>query len=133
LGTYERRVSETVLLRADEEAMAGGTVFWQGMGDAAEVDAFTAPSNGSPSGRLRDVVFHWVNFWGTNHMVDITGPRNASNQPSVRLLERLKPGRIEPSDLILDPEYHPGRVQLAVGADLTRQGIIRRPGPGRRR
>jgi serine/threonine-protein kinase len=133
LGTYDRRVSETVLLRADEEAMAGGTVFWQGMGDAAEVDAFTAPSSGSPSGRFRDVVFHWVNFWGTNHMVDITGPRTASNQPSVRLLERLKPGRIEPSDLILDPEYHPGRVQLAVGADLTRQGIIRRPGPGRRR
>ena len=42
LGTYDRRVSETVLLRADEEAMAQGTVFWQGTGDAVEVDAFTA-------------------------------------------------------------------------------------------
>jgi serine/threonine-protein kinase len=128
LGAYDRRVSDTVLLRVDEEAMAGGTVFWQGTGDAAEVDVFTSASAEPTAGRLRDVVFQWVNFWGSNHMVDLTGPRTALNQPSVRLIDRLRPGRIEPSDLILDPDYHPGRPQLSVGADLARQGISRRGG-----
>ena len=122
-----------MLLRVDEEAMALGTVFWQGSGDAAEVDAFTAVGTEPPSGRPRDVVFQWVNFWGGNHMLDITGPRTGSNLPSVRLAERLRPGRIEPSDLILDPDYHPGRAQLGVGADLSRQGIHRRAGAGGRR
>ena len=69
----------------------------------------------------------WINFWGSNHQPEITGPRSGSNLPSVRLLEPLKPGRVEPSDLILDPNYHPGRPQLDVGADLSLQGISRRP------
>ncbi|MGC8644379.1 MAG: hypothetical protein ACP5XB_31335, partial [Isosphaeraceae bacterium] len=133
LGTYDRRVSSTsstVLLRVNEEAMAGGTVFWQGAGDATEVDAFTAADGEPFFGRPRDVVSQWVYFWGSNHMREITGPRAPVNVPSVRLLlgERLKPGRIEPADLILDAAYHPG-----VGADLARQGISRRTGPGGRR
>ena len=41
LGFYDRRVPETVLLRVDEESLAQGTLFWQGSGDAVEVDAFT--------------------------------------------------------------------------------------------
>ena len=134
LGTYDRRVSDTVLLRGDEEAMAWGTLFWQGAGDAVEVEAFTAAVGEPIVGRNRDVVRQWVNFWGGNHQRGVTGPRAATNQPSVRLLDRPRPGRVVPSDLILDPGYHPNRRQLDVGADLTRQGINRRPAPsGRRR
>lgn len=133
LGTYDRRVPETVLLRVDENAMAGGALFWQGTRDAMEVDAFTAVDGETLAGRPRDIVFHWVNFWGGNHMIEETGPRTSSNQPSVRLFERLKPGRIEPAGLILDPEYHPGRAWLDVGADLSRQGVVRRTGQAVRR
>jgi serine/threonine-protein kinase len=134
LGTYERRVSETVLLRADEEAMAQGTVFWQGFGDAVEVDAFTAVGETPPPNRPRDVVFQWVNFWGPNHMREVTGPHAGTNLPSVRLLDRPRPGRVEPADLILDPDYHPGRLRLDVGADLFELGISpKNLGSGRRR
>jgi serine/threonine-protein kinase len=131
---YDRRVSDTVLLRVDEEAMAHGTVFWQGSGDAIDVDAFTGAVDEPLSSRTRDVGFQWVNFWGGNHQTEITGPRSESNLPSVRLWERLRPGRVEPSDLILDPSYHRDRPQLDVGADLSLQGVSRRsPGAGRRR
>jgi serine/threonine-protein kinase len=133
LGSYERRVSETVLLRVDEEAMARGTVFWQGSGDAVDVDAFTAALDETLPSRSRDVSLQWTNFWGGSHQSEITGPRLGSNLPSVRFLERLKPGRVEPADLILDPSYHLYRPQLDVGADLALQGIS--PGssaPGRR-
>ncbi len=106
--------------------MAHGTVFWQGSGDAVEVDAFTAAVDEPLPSRSRDVGFQWVNFWGSNHQSEITGPRSGSNLPSVRLWERLRPGRVEPSDLILDPNYHLGRPQLDVGADLSLQGISRR-------
>ena len=123
LGTYDRRVSETVLLRADEEALARGTVFWQGTGDAVEVDAFTAVGDALPPNRPRDVVLHWVNFWGGNHMREIKGPRLGTNLPSVRLLDPPRPGRVEPADLILDPDYHPGRPRLDVGVDLFGLGI----------
>ena len=114
--------------------MAHGTIFWQGSGDAVEVDAFTAAVDERLLGRSRDVGFRWVNFWGSNHPTEITGPRSGSNLPSVRLWERLRPGRVELSDLILDPNYHLGRPQLDVGADLSLQGISRRsPAAGRRR
>jgi serine/threonine-protein kinase len=133
LGTYDRRVSDTVLFRTEPEAMAHGLGFWQGAGDAVEVDGFAAVGDGPPSVRSRDVTIQWVNFWGSNHQRGITGPRTGSNLPSVRLLDRLKAGRVEPSDLILEPNYHPGRSQLDVGADLSRQGIHPRPSPGGRR
>ena len=44
-----------MLLRVDEEAMAHGTIFWQGSGDAAEVDAFTAAVDEPLLGRSRDI------------------------------------------------------------------------------
>jgi serine/threonine-protein kinase len=132
LGTYDRRGSMTVLLRADEEALAHGIVFWQGSRDAIEVEAFTAVGSEPPPSRPRDVVYQWVNFWGSNHMRDIRGPRTGSNQAAVRLVERLRSGHVDPSDLILDPDFHPGRLLLDVGADLARQGI-RRGAAGPRR
>ncbi len=113
--------------------MAHGTVFWEGSGDAVEVDTFTAAVDEPLANRSRDVGFQWVSFWGGNHQLEITGPRAGSNLPSVKLWERLKPGRVEPPDLILDPNYHLGRA-LDVGADLSLQGISRRPAvPVRRR
>ena len=54
-----------------------------------------------------DVVSQWINFWGGNHVREVTGPRIGSNHPTVRLLDRPRPGRVEPADLILDPAYHP--------------------------
>ena len=58
-----------------------------------------------------------MNFWGSNHVREITGPRGF-NLPSVRLLDPPRPGRVEAADLILDLGYHPGRARLDVGADL---------------
>ena len=55
--------------------MAQGTVFWQGIGDAVEVDAFTSAGVNPPPNRSRDVGFQWVNLWGSNHQREITGPR----------------------------------------------------------
>ena len=42
----------------------------------------------------------------------ITGPRGAGSPPSVRFWEKLRPGRIEPVDLLLNPDYHPDRDRL---------------------
>jgi serine/threonine-protein kinase len=133
LGTFDRRVSDPVLLRADEESLAQGAVFWQGTGDAVDVDAFTAVGVEPPPNRPRDVILQWVNFWGNNHMRELTGPRAGTNLPSVRLFDRLRPGRIEPADLILDPDYHLGRPRLDVGADLFGLGISRKSSQGGRR
>jgi serine/threonine-protein kinase len=133
LGSYDRRVSDTVLLRADRDAMARGLAFWQAIGDAVEVDRFVAMQDEPPSGRSRDVVVQWVNLWGGNHQREITGPRAGSNLRSVRLFEPLKAGRVEPQDLILDPDHHPRRSPQDVGADLSRQDVLPRSGPGGRR
>ena len=133
LGTYDRRVSETTLLRVDEEAMAGGTVFWQATGDAYEVDAFTAAGAEPPPNRLQDTLLQWINFWGGNHIREVTGPHLGSNHPTVRLYERPRPGRVEPADLILDPTYFPFRSRLDVGADLPQMGISPKSAAGGRR
>jgi serine/threonine-protein kinase len=135
LGLNDRSSRETVLLRADAEALACGTIFWQAEGDTADVDYFIAAGEGLPaSNRSRDVHRQWVQFWGQNHMRRIDGPRGPGSPPSVRFREKVA-GRVEPSGLILDAEYHPGRSQLTAGADLTRQGISPPPrrGAGRAR
>ncbi|HZW34390.1 MAG TPA: hypothetical protein VFF52_26945, partial [Isosphaeraceae bacterium] len=129
LALPQRRPREAVLLRSDADALARGTLFWQALNDAVEVDLFTAasesPSSISPS-PLHDVQVQWVHFWGTGHMSRIAGPHGPRSLPSVRLLDRPHPGRLEPADLFLD--------RLDVGADLTRQGIVpRAAGPGSRR
>jgi serine/threonine-protein kinase len=134
IATYDRKTRETVLLRLDPAALANGSVFWQAINDAADVDVFTALGEGPvPNNRPRDVFLQWVSFWGRNHMRLISGPRGPGSPPSVRLREKLHPGRVEPADLILDPDYHPGRDRLSVGADLGRQGIAPKPLSSRRR
>jgi serine/threonine-protein kinase len=134
LASYDRRPRETVLLRADPSALETGSVFWQAINDAADVDAFVAGNERLvPNGRPRDLFLHWVAFWGRSHMRLLTGPRVAGSAPSVRLREKLHPGRVEPADLILDPAYHPDRDRLSVGADLARQGITPKPFNSRKR
>jgi len=128
LAMYDRPTRETVLLRADADALACGTVFWQATDDSADVDYFIATGEGlPPPHRLRDVQHQWVQFWGYTHMKRVDGPRGPGSVPSVRFREKLRPGRVEPVELVLDPEYHPGRSQLTAGADLRRQGIALPP------
>ncbi len=134
IAMYERKTRETVLLRVDPGTLENGSVFWQAINDAADVDVFAALGEGAiQSGRPRDVRVQWESFWGRYHMSRISGPRGAGSPPSVRLREKLHPGRVEPSDLVLDPDYHPGRDRLTVGADLGRQGIAPKTIPSRHR
>jgi eukaryotic-like serine/threonine-protein kinase len=120
LAMYDRKIRETVLLRADADALARGTVFWQAGDDAADVDFFTAAGEGAPSpSRTRDVQLQWVHFWGLSHMSGhMTGPRGTGSTPSVQFRKKLRPGRIEPVDLRLNPDYHPDPGRLDVGANL---------------
>jgi serine/threonine protein kinase len=125
LAMYERKARETVLLRANADALACGTLLWQAVGDVADVDFFIAAGEGpAATNRPRDLQLQWVHFWGSNHMTGLTGPRGAGGLPSVRFREKLRPGRVEPVDLILvGSEYRPNRSTPTVGADLARQGI----------
>jgi serine/threonine-protein kinase len=134
LAMYDRRTRDTVLLRADAEALARGAISWQAIEDAADVDCFVAAGEGQPpANRPRDVRSQWIHFWGDSHMIGLTGPRGAGSVASVRFWEKLRPGHVEPVDLVLEPDYHPGRSTL-VGADLSRQGISYQAGRrGRRR
>jgi eukaryotic-like serine/threonine-protein kinase len=121
----DQRPRETVLLRADADALARGTVFWQASDDVVDVDFFTAAGEGAPSNnsRTRELQHQWIDFWGSNHIRHVSGPRGTGAGLRVRFRDKLRPGRIEPVDLILFPEYHSGRDLLTVGADLIRQGM----------
>jgi hypothetical protein len=115
VAAYDRKSKETVLLRADADALARGTISWQARDDAVDVDFFIAATDAPlPTNPRRDLQLQWMRFWGEPHMAGhMTGPRGGS-APSVRLWERLRPGRVEPFDLILNPD----RGILNVGADL---------------
>ncbi|MDR3620257.1 MAG: serine/threonine-protein kinase [Paludisphaera borealis] len=107
---------ESVLLRADVEAIAQGQVFCQQTNDAVEVFGFAEAGQAPVPNRTRDIVPQWINLWGSNHIQAVTGPRVGAAPASVRFLERPRPGRLEPADLVLDPNHHPGRTSLDVGA-----------------
>jgi len=131
----DQRPREPVLLRADADALARGTVFWQESDDLVDVDFFSAAGEGPPTNnsRTRELQHQWIDFWGSNHIKRVSGPRGTGSGLRVRFKGKLRPGRVEPVDLILDPDYHPGRDRLTVGADLARQGInanAARSGPG---
>jgi hypothetical protein len=124
----DRTSRDTALLRADAEALASGTVFWQGAEDVADTGIFVAAGDGPPpSTRSRDVQHQWVQFWGNSHMRAIEGPRGSGSAPIVRFRERLRPGQIEPAKLMLDQPFRPRRRQLAVGADPARLGFAFAP------
>lgn len=127
VSSYDRpsALRESVLLRVQGEALAHGTLFWQSVNDAYEVTHFTASNEAPPAANRRpDVQRQWVELWGEVHMHSTTGPiwsRGSSlSTPSVRFHDRLPSGRVSPADLELDPNYHPGRTRLSVGANLAR-------------
>jgi serine/threonine protein kinase len=123
LTLSDRRVRdrEAVLLRTDADSLAGGTLFWQAANDVYELELVTAAGDvTAPANRVRD---QWYQFWASNHMSRVSGPRGSGGVPGVQFRDRPRPARIEPADLILNPDYHPGRAQLDVGANLSRQGI----------
>jgi serine/threonine-protein kinase len=117
----DARTREAALLRVDAEAFAGGGLFWQSEGDAFDVDRGVAVGEAptEPPGP-REARARWEQFWGSNRLVR---PAAVPRGPSFRFRERPRPGRIEPPDLILDPQRPP----LEVGADLIKLGIAPRP------
>jgi serine/threonine-protein kinase len=129
LSMYERKARETALVRADADALAGGTYMWQAKGDVADVDFFIAVAEGgAPSYRPRDLQLQWIHYWGPTHMKGLTGPRAGGGPPVVRFSERLRPGRVEPANLILmGSDLRSNPPEPAVGADLSRQGIAPLP------
>jgi serine/threonine protein kinase len=136
LSERRNRDRDAVLLRVDAEALAGGTLFWQADNDVHELDLVTAAGDAPPPpNRARDSQLQWLNLCASNHINPFTGPRGVSGH-GVQFLDRshaIRSARVEemePADLILDANYHPGRSQLDVGADLIRQGITPRPARG---
>ncbi len=131
LTLSDARSREAAWLRVDADAMAGGCLYWQADGDAFELDHVAAAGEAVPSsGRSRDLMNQWVQFWGSNRHGTIAGPRSSA----LRLRERPRPGGIEPADLLLDPSLRGQGGQLAVGADLAALGIqprSARPAPAR--
>lgn len=127
LAAYETGTGQTVLLNGDSESLAHANYFWQGYNDALDVECYLTSFDVIPAaGRTRDVVLRWTNYWGANHVRMTSGPRLSNQKPTARLLSRLQPGRVEPPDLILDANYHPGRSRLDLGADLEKLGIRRK-------
>jgi eukaryotic-like serine/threonine-protein kinase len=123
LASYSPTSRESVLLRFEPNALEMGTLFWQGNGDAYEVANFLARTDQSPPpDPFPDVCRQWVNLWGSNHFRAVTGP-NRTNSSSVKLTAKLRPGDVELLDLKLDPDHHPGRTTLSIGADLRRLPI----------
>ena len=135
-GASERPPHESVMLRVEPESFARGTLFWQGTGDAFEVPVFTASTNALVSEKRRpDVTQQWTDLWGLNHFHAVLGPHSPSYSPSARPVAiRLKPGRVDPGDLFIDPGYpaeNPPPRDL--GADLSALGFSPSARPGRRR
>ncbi|OJW16392.1 MAG: hypothetical protein BGO49_18770 [Planctomycetales bacterium 71-10] len=124
----ERTPRESVLCRADAEAFAQGQVFWRQDRDAIELQAFAAGGDAPLPNRNRDVAAQWVDLWGADHIREVTGPRTGSAAPSVRLLGRPRPGRVEPLDLQLDANHLAVRPRLDVGADPAVFDILGRQG-----
>jgi eukaryotic-like serine/threonine-protein kinase len=123
LASYYPTSRESVLLRFEPNVLEMGTLFWQGNGDAYEVANFVARTDQSPPPNpFPDVRRQWVNLWGSNHFRAVTGP-NRTNSTSVKLTAKLRSGHVEVLDLKLDPEHHPGRTTLSIGADLRRLPI----------
>ena len=129
-GTFEKPEIRSVLLQAEPGSLAHGTVFWQASGDAFEVPVFAAAGEtppgpgGNPAARRHDVNQNWAALWGDVHFHNVIGPKGPSGTPSTRLLARLRPGEIDPRDLIIDMNFPPGRKHHEIGVDFATLGII---------
>jgi eukaryotic-like serine/threonine-protein kinase len=123
LAMFDRHARDTVILRGDADALANGTAFWQVDEDATDLDFLIAAwDRPPPPVRSREIALQWANFWGDAHKGRLIVPRGPASPP-VRFRERLRPGRIDPVDLVLDARYQADRGEHDLGADLSRQGI----------
>jgi serine/threonine-protein kinase len=118
----DAKTRDAALLRVDADAYAGGCLFWQADGDAFELDRLFS-SGEVLSASSRSGEFHqWVQFWASHHASrTVTGPRGAGP----RFRRRPRPGRIEPSDLVLEPIYPGQPGPIGLGPDLP--GTAKRP------
>jgi serine/threonine-protein kinase len=124
-GTYEHtssRTRESVMLRADAESLAHGTLFWQSSQDALAVPHLVALGDSAPpSGRRDDTSIQWMSLWGRAHVSTST---ELGASLSVRpVVYPLRLGAVAPGDLAIDPSFRPGRQALELGVDLARLGI----------
>lgn len=110
----DARSRDAALLRVDADAYAGGTLFWQADGDAYELDRIVAAGETAPAATRPGELHPWFQFWAGHHATrSVIGPRNAAP----RFRRRPRPGRIEPSDLILETPSTGRQGRPVVGAD----------------
>ena len=136
LSSFNPISKESVLLRVEPNSLSQGALFWQASNDAYEVMNFTArfdkPLTGNP---YPDVYRQWFNFWGANHFRHSTGPSRGT-KASVALNDRLKSQtatvNVSAGDLALDRDFHPGRTELDVGADVRILQVSPSKTPSRR-
>jgi serine/threonine-protein kinase len=134
-GVYQRPSNQSVLLHVDPESFAHGSLFWQSTGDALEVPVLAA-AMASPirPGRRPDDVRQWLELWGPDHVRAVRGLRSPHGTPSTRTVARLRPGRVEPGDLVLDRRYPADSPPPSdLGADFARLGITTPNRPSRNR
>ena len=127
LSDRRARDREGVLLRANADSFAGGTLYWQAENDVHELDLVTSAEDApAPANRPREALLQWAVLRDSNRWNHVVGPRGPGNAPNLQLRERLRPGRIEPADLMLSRDQTSGRAQPDIGADLPRMGILPR-------
>jgi serine/threonine-protein kinase len=128
LTLSDAKSRDSVLLRVNADAYAGGCLFWQADGDAYELDrvvtAGEVPNAGPRRGEV-PIERQWDYFWSAHHA---TRTATRVRAGAFRLRRRPRPGRIEPSDLILDPPFPGERSGSGVGAELSRLGTGPRSG-----
>ncbi|AMV36333.1 serine/threonine-protein kinase [Planctomyces sp. SH-PL62] len=129
----ERPPRTSVLCRADVDCFAQGQVFWSQRNDAIEVQGYAAAGEAPLPNRTRDVVAQWIDLWGGTHIREVSGPRTGAAAPTVRLRGRGRGGRIEATDLILEPNPNAARPRFDVGAPASVLELGRPPAPGRKR
>ena len=115
---------QSTVLRVLDEGFYQGLVLWQAAGDAYDVGHFAAAGDGPPlalAGGV-DVRRQWVELWGKSHVTGVTGPGKSGPGPGVRLvIGKLKPAKVEPGDLALDPKERRGS---EIGADYRRLRLV---------
>lgn len=123
LTLSDRRSLDAALLRVDADAMAGGCLYWQSDSDAYDLEQVTVAGEVPPPlSRTRDLSYQWLQFRNSNRMGGFVGPR----APAIRLRDRPRPGRLEPSDLILESTERGRQGPLEVGADVASLGVAAR-------
>lgn len=121
LDAYDRgrTPSSAALLRTDPLALDCGSMLWQSDHDAYDITHFVVRGSASPPPvSFPDVRRLWQNFWGPEHVRE---PIGEGYTPRF-VADRLKPGKVKPSDLVLGPSSPRSGVP-PTGADLSWMGL----------